>query len=282
MVGIIDVGGGTRGIYGAGVFDRCITDGVLFDYVIGVSAGSANCASYCAGQKGRNYKFYTDYTLRPEGMGLETMKQTGSFIGLDYIYSTLSNSDGECPLDYDAMMASGIRFEIVATDARTGLPVYFSKEDMSRDRYDVIKASSCVPFVNKPYVIDGVPYFDGGISDPVPLDRAFAAGCDKVVLLLTRPLGEDKSRLRNTLAAKTLRKKYPAAAAATENCADVYAESVKKALELQAQGKVLIVAPDDVGNLGTLSRDPRALDGLYNKGFHDARTVKGFVEGERF
>ena len=29
--GVIDVGGGLRGIYGAGVFDRCMKEGVSFD-----------------------------------------------------------------------------------------------------------------------------------------------------------------------------------------------------------------------------------------------------------
>ena len=40
--GVIDVGGGLRGIYGAGVFDRCMEEGVSFDCCIGVSAGAAN------------------------------------------------------------------------------------------------------------------------------------------------------------------------------------------------------------------------------------------------
>ena len=50
MVGIIDVGGGLRDIYGAGVFDRLLDDGVQLDYCLGVSAGSANVASYLAKQ----------------------------------------------------------------------------------------------------------------------------------------------------------------------------------------------------------------------------------------
>ena len=45
MIGCIDVGGGLRDIYGAGVFDRLLDDGVTFDYCLGVSAGSANIAS---------------------------------------------------------------------------------------------------------------------------------------------------------------------------------------------------------------------------------------------
>lgn len=281
MIGVIDVGGGSRGIYGAGVFDRCLTEGIRFDYVIGVSAGAANGASFLAGQKGRNYVFYTEYTFRKQGMGVENLKKTGSLIGLDYIYSDLSNSTGEYPLDYDAMMANPAAFEIVATNALTGQAEYFSKEDMRKDCYDIIKASCCVPFVNKPYLLNGTPYFDGGVADPVPLERAFSQGCDKVVLILTRPVGEEKSNARNAFAAKMLEKQYPAAAKATAACGEVYAQSVRRALELQAQGKVLIVAPDDIGSLGTFSKDAAVLDGLYNKGFRDARTVKAFAEGAR-
>ena len=44
-IGVIDVGGGLRGIYAAGVFDWCLENGVKFDYGIGISAGSANLAS---------------------------------------------------------------------------------------------------------------------------------------------------------------------------------------------------------------------------------------------
>lgn len=54
-IGVIDVGGGLRGIYAAGVFDWCLENGVKFDYGIGISAGSANLASYLSGQRGRNY-----------------------------------------------------------------------------------------------------------------------------------------------------------------------------------------------------------------------------------
>ena len=62
--GVIDVGGGLREIYAAGVLDYCMEHGIRFDVGIGVSAGSANLASYAAGQIGRNYKFYTEYAFR--------------------------------------------------------------------------------------------------------------------------------------------------------------------------------------------------------------------------
>ena len=89
-VGLIDVGGGLRGAYGAGVLDRCIDDGIRFDYCIGVSAGSANVAAFLAGQKGRNLRFYADYSARPAFMGLGALRASGSFLDVEYVYGTLS------------------------------------------------------------------------------------------------------------------------------------------------------------------------------------------------
>lgn len=78
--GIVDVGGGLRGVYAAGVFDRCLEQGVQFDLCIGVSAGSANVTSFVAGQKGRNYRFYTEYSFRKKYMGIGRFLVKKSFI----------------------------------------------------------------------------------------------------------------------------------------------------------------------------------------------------------
>lgn len=36
---------------------------------------------------------------------------------------------------------------------------------MKRDDYAIVKASCCLPIACKPYWVDGVPYFDGGVAD---------------------------------------------------------------------------------------------------------------------
>ena len=196
---IVDVGGGMRGIYAAGVLDYCMDNGIRFDLGIGVSAGSANLASFSARQARRNLKFYSEYALRKEYMGIENFLKKHSFIDMDYVYGTLSNSDGEYPLDYAAMMKNPMQVLTVATHAETGEAVYFSKEDMVMDKYHPYKASSSIPFVCKPYVIDGVPYYDGALGDPVPIEKAFSMGCDKVVLLLTLPKKSDAKLEKGSL-----------------------------------------------------------------------------------
>ena len=65
MLGIIDVGGGMRGSFTAGIYDYLSDQNIQpFDYLIGVSAGSGNMVSYLAGQRGLNLRFYLDYAFR--------------------------------------------------------------------------------------------------------------------------------------------------------------------------------------------------------------------------
>ena len=96
---VVDVGGGMRGVYASGVLDRCLKENIQFDLCIGVSAGSANLASYLSGQMGRNLFFYHDYAFRKEYMSLHNFFHTHSYVDLEYIYATLSNQDGENALN---------------------------------------------------------------------------------------------------------------------------------------------------------------------------------------
>ncbi len=276
MTGIIDSGGGLRGIYGCGVLDRCLELGVKFDYAVGVSAGSANIASFLAGQKGRNYSFYHDYAFRSEYMGLQNLVRTGSFLGLDYIYGTLTNSDGENPLDNAAMQNSDTRFEIVATDAKTGKAVYFDKADMRPDDYAPLKASCSIPVACPPYVINGVPYFDGGLSDPIPVDRALSNGCKKIIVILTKPVSEKPKQRTVGVASAMLRGKYPMTAKSINTYKERYLSSLALARELEGQGRALVLAPDSTEGLRTVTRDRVALHILYRKGYHDAEKIADF------
>lgn len=231
--GIIDVGGGLRGIYGAGVLDRCMEEGVRFDCCIGVSAGAANMSSYVAGQHGRNKPFYQDYSFRKEYMSVGNLVRRHSYLDLEYVYGALSNAGGENPLDYPAMVENPAELVIVAAEARTGNPVYFTKEDLRQDDYRPLMASCCIPVIDRPYVIEGVPYYDGGLADPMPLEKALAMGCDRVAVILTKPIAPEQTGSRDKKLAKLLRHRYPAAARGLALRAERYNKTVRQALKLE-------------------------------------------------
>ena len=278
--GVIDVGGGMRGIYAAGVLDTCLLQNVEFDYCIGISAGSANMASYLAKQPGRNYTFYHEYSFRKQYMGMKNWMKTDSYINLEYIYGTLSNSGGENPLDFETLMQSKAELTVIASDAMTGKEKLFHKTDMSPDNYRILMASSCVPGVDRPIQIENSLYYDGALADPVPIQKAFDDGCDRVVLILTKPVDMIRKSGKDLLLAKMIRRKFPLAAENMRLRADRYNEGVHLAQEYAKQGKVLILSPDNTEGVDTLKRDKTALHTLYEKGLRDGNCISNWLSRE--
>ncbi len=277
-IGVIDVGGGFRGIYATGVLDYCQDNAIEFDLAIGISAGSANLASFVARQRGRNYTFYTEYAFRKQYASLRNFIRGKGFFDVDYVYGTLSNSDGENPLDYPAIQANPADLMIVATDAVTGEAVYFGKSTLTQDNYAPLKASSSIPFVNKPYFIDGKPYYDGALGDPVPVEKAFALGCDLVVLILTKPESKPREQGKDAKIAKRVQKKYPKTAEQLRLRAQHYNEEVALAQKYAREGKLIIISPDDTCGVDTLRKDKEALKRLYDKGYRDGQKIKEFLQ----
>ena len=277
-IGVVDVGGGFRGIYAVGVFDYCLDNNIKFDLGVGVSAGSANLISYAAGQRGRNHRFYTDYGFRKQYASMRNFIFKRSYVDMDYVYGTLSNADGEYPLDYPAFRDNPMEFYVVATDAVTGQAKYFDKRDVRQDDYGIMKASSAIPFVCRPYTVQGRAYYDGALGDPVPVDKAFELGCDRVIVVLTRPEHILRDSKQDEKFAARICKKYPLAAERLCQRANRYNESVARAQEYAKQGKVLIVAPDDTCGVSTLSRKKEALQKLYEKGYGDGKKIEDYLK----
>ena len=151
--------------------------------------------------------------------------------------------------------------------------------DLKQDDYNAIKASCSVPVVNKPYYVNGEPYYDGGISDPIPIQECFDAGCDKVVLILTRPRDFRRVPSKDKYIAALLAPRFPHAAAAMKKRSRVYNLELDMAEDYEKQGRVLIVAPDDIGEMKTLTRDREVIKDLYAKGYRDGAVIKGYIEG---
>ena len=266
---LIDVGGGMRGIYAAGVLDCCLDEQVTFEAGIGISAGSANIASFLAHQRGRNKRYFLEYSFRKEYMSLSNYRTKGSFLNLDYIYGTLSNSDGEYPLDYQAIIDNPTILYVLACNAWTGETKIFYKSDLSLDNYDIFKASCAIPSICKPYFIDGIPYFDGALGDTISLDMV--ENYDRIVLILTKPSRKDD------LLARRIEKQYPKAAEQLHLRAVKYNAGVAKAKDLEKTGKLLIIAPENTEGVDTLTRDKGAFLRLYTRGYMDGHQVKEFI-----
>ena len=276
-IGLVDAGGGFRGIYGWAVQDYCLEHEIYFDYCIGVSAGSANLISYMARQKGRNIPFYGEYGFRKEYCSVSNFLRDGNYLNLNYVYGTLSNSDGEYPLDYQAIVDNPAEYYAVATNAVTGKVFYFDRSYLSQDHYEIVMASSALPGACHPVKIGDNLYFDGGFGDPVPVQKALDDGCDKVVLILTKTRDTIRKPGADNLGVSMIRHRYPEAAKQLSLRYKKYNDAVVLAKEYEKQGKVLIISPESTLGMTTLKRSQEQLDQMYQMGLEDAKVIPEFL-----
>ena len=229
--------------YNAGILDAFLDHGISFDYCIGVSGGAGNVASYVAGQRGRNLRFFTDHIHSPKYFGIRSLLATGNLFGLQYIYGELTNSGGKDPLDFAAIMKSPAEYEVVATNALTGEARYFGKEEMKQDDYRPIMASSAIPAACRPVVIDGVPYYDGGIADAIPVRRALEQGCDRLVVILSKRRDYVRKPQGMRFLYSALCRKYPKIIEAIDQRHITYTKNQKEVFDLEKKGEAFIFLP---------------------------------------
>lgn len=151
------------------------------------------------------------------------------------------------------------------------------KKATERLRTEILKASCAIPFVCKPYEVKNVPYYDGALGDPVPVEKAFQLGCDQVVVILTKPEGELRTAGKDEKMAARIRKKYPKAAEKLCQRAQRYNEGVSAAQKFVRQGKALILSPDETCGVSTLKKDRTSPQRLYDKGYADGKKISDFL-----
>lgn len=277
MIGIIDVGGGMRGVYTSGIYDYLIDNSIEIEYCLGVSAGSANLITYVAGQRGRLKRFYLEYAFEKQYMSLGNYLKKGMLFDLDYIYSDITNSTGKDPLNYAEICRSEKRFVAQTTDAESGRPLYYTKDDFAFDDFTLLKASCALPVAcRRPIPFKGKLHFDGGVSDPIPYRKAFDDGCDRVIVSLTLPLRHKKASIPDVMIRPFLHRYPQIADLLTHNPAS-YNQKVAELMELERQGKVLILCPHDRFGIRTATREPNGLNRLYDLGYRDAQKIERFL-----
>lgn len=267
--GLVVEGGGMKCAYNAGILDAFLDHGITFDYCVGVSAGSENLVSYLAGQRGRNLRFFTEHIHDPEYFGLRSLLKTGDLFGIRHIYGDLTRADGKDPLDFPAFLQNPTEYEAVVTNALTGQAEYFGKDAMKQDDYRLIMASSAIPAVCSPVELNGVPYFDGGIADAIPVERALEKGCGRLVVILSkmRDYVRKPQGMRFFYARRCRR--YPKIVSLIDHRHTAYNENFRKVFTLEQEGKAFVFAPSRSVHVGTYSMKEQAERELYALGLED-------------
>jgi NTE family protein len=157
--GIVLSGGALRGFAHAGVL-KALNEADIFPEVIsGASAGSIVGALYADGYTPDD--IYDIFFNKKLTKFLEFIIPNKGFVRLTGLYKTLLEN-------LRAKQFSGLKLPlfVAVTNLNEAKCVYFSEGELA----PYIIASSTVPIMFQPMVIDGVTYVDGGILNNLPLE----------------------------------------------------------------------------------------------------------------
>lgn len=207
MPGIILEGGTFRPIFSAGVMDALLDEDIMFPYMIGVSAGICDGFSYISKQKERNLRILMNHRNDKRYLGAGNLLKEKSLFGLNFVYDTIPNK--LYPFDWKTFHEYKGRIRVGVTNAWTGKVEY--KDGMKLDkRCTMLRATCAIPLVFPAIYVDGKPYYDGGLADPIPIRKSIKDGNEKNLIVLTRPEGYKKELSKShKITAKLLKKKYP-------------------------------------------------------------------------
>jgi predicted patatin/cPLA2 family phospholipase len=267
--GLVLEGGGMRGVYTAGVLEYFLEKQLFFPYIIGVSAGACNGASYVSRQFGRNRQVTIDYVKHRDYISYRNLFLKKELFGMDFIFNKIPTE--LVPFDFETFNSAAEKFLVGTTDCITGESVYFEKNDITRDILKIMRASSTLPFMAPAIEHQGKILMDGGIADPIPIKKAQIDGVQKNVVILTKPKGYRKKKSSFSWLPNYVYKEFKGLNRALETRYRLYNETLDYIEELESKNKVYVIRPSRNLKVGRVERNPEKLTQLYEVGYEDAK-----------
>ncbi len=280
MLGITCEGGAGRTVYSCGVLDKLLEEDIMCDYFTGVSAGIAFGVSYLSRQQGRNLAIACDHMPTSRYMGWHHLFRPSnrSYYNLEFAYHDLPCK--YLPFDMKAFAEYKGVVKAVVTNIETGEAEYLDcpRDD---DEFIMLRASCAMPLLFPIIEIDGKKYLDGGIADSIPFMHTINAGCDKNIVILTRPRGFVKKDEPVMKLAGIYYRDYPNLVEDLRRRAERYNESLAQLEEMRRAGKVFVFSPKHLFGVGRTEKDGRKLKKLYDYGYahaeHEMERLKKYL-----
>ena len=239
-VGMVLEGGSMRGIFTAGVLDTLLENNIEIDGIIGVSAGALFGVNYFSKQHGRAIRYNKKYLGDKRYISTHSLFFTGNIVNKNFAFYKITKELD--PFDNEMFVKNNKDFYVTTTNIETGKPEYLKITDVYK-QLEEFRASSAVPFASEIIKINSKKYLDGGISDSIPLEKCLSLGYEKVIVILTQPLGFQKTPLANKqLKLINLKyRKYPNLIESMKNRYIKYNNTLEKIIDLENKKEIFVI-----------------------------------------
>jgi predicted patatin/cPLA2 family phospholipase len=260
-------GGGMRGAYAAGALVGLLQSSPEPDAMYASSSGACS-AAYLAAHQPEGVTIWKDHLHGSRLLRASNVLRGRPYLDLDYLVDEVFAR--RVPLDVPKLRAAKHPLFVTMTRARDGAVEYHDLR-AATDPLAVLRATAALPIAYPRAVrVDGEDYVDGGLGDPIPVQRALDDGADDVTVVLTKPLGyrrKPADRFSTWLAARST----PGIRRAFETLHERY-NAALSLLESPPRGVTMrVVAPSPELRLSRLMHSATKLRAAVGAGFRDGQ-----------
>ena len=204
---LIVEGGGSRGVFSFGVIDSFIKASFNpFDMHFGVSNGAVVQLWYLLKVSDYNLDKML-FSASKKYVRYSNILFNKSIMDFEKLYQ---DANEVFPIDFDRLQRNldGKNFYIVVSDGETAQPEYV---ELSRENYinEMLATGSLPVLMKNPIMLNNKRKYDGGITDPLPVKKAYEMGARNITLIRTYEESfVRKTKLENYIAALAT-KSYP-------------------------------------------------------------------------
>lgn len=260
-----------RACYTAGFATMLLEQGLYFNYVAGISAGSSHAVNYLSRDASRTRRSFTDMVLDPSFGDLHTWLKGEGYFNSEFIYSTMPSEDGGLPFDFETFQKNEAECVIGAFLRYEGGMVYWHKRDYKTldDLTLRVRASSTVPYLMPETPIDDQIYVDGGLGGGIPLEAAEADGYRRFVFVLTRERGFRLDPIPQVKMVNRVLDRHPVEKEALTHRHLLYNQTLDRIEALEDAGQAYVFYPQAI-DLSMMDRDREKLLSQYIAGHEQA------------
>ena len=177
------------------------------------------------------------------------------------------DADKVFPIDFDRLQDNlkGKNFYVVISDAESGKPEYI---ELSKENYinEMLATGSLPVLMKNEILLGGKRKYDGGITDPIPVQKAYEMGAREIVVIRTyEEAFIRKTKLENYIAAFATRA-YPNITEALKNNTSTYNSALKFINNPPSDCKITQICPPKRLSTKRATTNPKTMKADYQIG----------------
>lgn len=264
-------GGGMRGAYTCGALSWLIDHGIEFDNAYGISTGAVHLTNFLMGSKEDLFTFSVDGITDKRIVGIRAFLHSGRIVDYETLFQHIMPE--EYHYDITPLKKSKTKAYVGLYDLKQGKTGYYPIQELGLSE---LQASTSLPIIGKTVEVDGRQILDGGITDMIPINQSVSDGCDRHLIITTKPADYVRKPAKKPII-DLMASVYPQCPQIAKDYSVRhlnYQKQIELIKELEQEGKAIYIYPSRGSKVTRLGGKREDLVDLYELGYSDMEARK--------